>query len=468
VTTSLRTAAQRDLSRVAPSSTVISDGALVDTYARDRADGVVAGTPLAVVLVGDVRDAASVLRWANANAIPVVPRGAGSGLSGGANAVDGGVSLILDRLTEIRDLDVTGLTATVQAGVLTGNLKAAAASRGLYYPPDPASAAFCTIGGNIATNAGGLCCVKYGVTRDWVQQIEALLIDGTSIRVGRSTRKDVAGYDLRGLLIGSEGTLAVVTGATLRLRAAAAKPLTMVATFGTLDAAADAVVAITSGGPVPSMLEILDSFTLRAVEMMEPMGLDVDSAALLVIQSDATDSSDELTLMERACLAAGADYTARASDAVEADMLLHVRRQAFPALEHQGRTLLDDVAVPIPAMPDLLRGIQDIAVRHDVHIGTFGHAGDGNLHPTIVIPRGDVEAASRAEGAFADILQVAIGLGGTVTGEHGVGSLKTPWLRRSIGPSERRIQEQIKKVFDPQGLLNPGKAILTDDDQMPS
>lgn len=460
MTTSPGRAAQRDLARLAPRSAVIDDPSLMLSYARDRAEGAAAGAPLAVVLAGDAEDAAAVLSWASDRGVPVVPRGAGSGLSGGANGVDGAVTLVLDRLTAVDEADPETLTVRAQAGALTGDVKAAAARRGLYYPPDPASAAFCTIGGNIATNAGGLCCLKYGVTGDWVQHIDALLIDGSPLRVGRRARKDVAGYDLRGLLIGSEGTLAVTTAATLRLRPASAVPLTMVATFASLDTAASAVAGITTCGAVPSMLEILDSVTLRAVEEMEPMGLDPGTAALLVIQSDANDAEAELSLVRRACETAGADYAAVASDRLEADMLLHVRRQAYPALERQGRTLLDDVSVPVPAVAALLRGVHETARRHDVRIGTFGHAGDGNLHPTIVIPRGDAAAGSRAEKAFAEILDIALRLDGTVTGEHGVGSLKVPWLHHSLGPVERRLQAQVKQAFDPQGLLNPGRAIL--------
>jgi glycolate oxidase len=441
-----------------PSSAILTDPDVLDSYRRDQANFVEAGTPLAVVRPASTAEVQEAVRIASRHHVPVVPRGAGSGLSGGANAIDGCLVMSLAGMNRILDIDPRSLFAVVEPGVVNADLSKAVAELGLFYPPDPASAEFSTIGGNIATNAGGLCCVKYGVTRDFVLGLEVVLADGSVLRTGHRTVKGVAGYDLTALFVGSEGTLGVITQATLRLRPAPEPPATLVAFFADLKAAGVAIAEIISG-VVPSLLELMDNVTVKAVEEWKHMDLDVHAAALLLARSDTGGErgAAEIERMARACESAGATFVAQSSDPMEADLLLTARRLAHPALERQGATLLDDVAVPIGRIPELLEEIQGIADRHRVLIGTFGHAGDGNMHPTIVFDHRDEGAVLRARAAFEEILRTTLELGGTITGEHGVGVLKRPYLGAEIGPEGLRVHSIIKQALDPQGVLNPGK-----------
>jgi glycolate oxidase len=344
--------------------------------------------------------------------------------------------------------------------VLNAAVKAAAAEQGLWYAPDPASWEFSTIGGNLATNAGGLCCVKYGVTGDAVLGLEAVLADGSAVRTGGRTIKNVAGYDLTRLFVGSEGTLGIITEATLRLRPRPPPATTLVASFPTLVAAAAAITEIMATTR-PSLLELMDRTTVRAVEAYRPMGLDADAAALLLARSDAGGAQGvaECTRMAAVCEAAGATFLAHSADETEGELLLGARRLALPALERQGATLLDDVGVPLSRIAELLSAVERIAEERGVLIGTFGHAGDGNMHPTIVFDRNDPDAVARAQAAFDDILRGVDALGGTITGEHGVGSLKRPYLARQLGPQAMRVHLAIKAALDPLGILNPGKLL---------
>jgi glycolate oxidase len=330
----------------------------------------------------------------------------------------------------------------------------------MWYAPDPASKDFCSIGGNVNTNAGGLCCVKYGVTRDAVLGLEVVLADGRITRLGRRTIKGVAGYDLAGLMVGSEGTLGIVSMARLRLRPPPPPAVTAVAVFADTVAAGRAVADIMTIAS-PSLLEIMDRITLRAVEDWRPMGLDTSAVALLVIQSDLPGAAGEAEAdaMLAACEKRGATDCYRSEDPEQAEMLLGARRMAIPALESMGDWLLDDISVPRSRLAEAIAGIERIAVERDVLIGTFGHAGDGNLHPTIVTPRGDHDAATRALLAFDDMLDVAITLGGSVTGEHGVGLLKRRALNEELDPVAIDMHRAIKQALDPTGLLNPGKAL---------
>lgn len=451
----------RELEEDLPTATLVVDPDVLASYRHDQAGFVTAGHPAAAVLARSVADVRGVLRVAMTHGVPVVPRGAGSGLSGGANAVDGCIVLSLERMNRILDVDTEDLYAVVEPGVLNGDLSTAVEDLGLFYPPDPASASFSTIGGNIATNAGGLCCLKYGVTRDAVLELEVVLADGSVFQTGRRTVKGVAGYDLTGLLVGSEGTLGVVTRATLRLRPAPPPPSTLVAFFPTLTAAGRAVVELTANGIVPSLLELMDRTTVAAVDAHTGMGLDHDAAALLLAQSDASadQAHREIVMVAEHCEATGATYVAHTDDPDESDQLLTARKLAYAALEQRGATLLDDVAVPRSQIPALLESIERISERRAVEIGTFGHIGDGNMHPTIVYdPASDVSRKA-AQAAFSDILRSALDLGGTVTGEHGVGSLKKPFLARELGPVAARVHRTVKRALDPQEILNPGKAI---------
>ncbi|HZB03372.1 MAG TPA: FAD-linked oxidase C-terminal domain-containing protein [Actinomycetota bacterium] len=448
------------LARSLPSAALLTDRDVMESYRRDQAALPGAGMPLAVVRPRLAAEVQTTLRIASAGGVPVVPRGAGSGLSGGANAVDGGLVLSLTAMDRVLQIDRANLLAVVEPGVINGDLSAAAAERGLWYPPDPASAGFSSIGGNIATNAGGLCCAKYGVTRDSVLGLQVVLADGSLIRTGGRTVKRVAGYDLTGLFVGSEGTLGVVTEATLRLRPAPPPPATLVAFFGDLKSAGTAIAEITSE-VVPSVLELMDRHTVRAVDEWKHMDLDLDAAAMLIGRSDAggEQAANQIERMARACTSAGATLVARSSDPMEADLLMNARRLALPALERQGTILLDDVAVPIGRITELFEAIERIAADHAVVIGTFGHAGDGNMHPTLVYDHRDPEHVARARAAFQDILRAAVDLGGTITGEHGVGLLKRPWLTEELGDDGFRVHAAVKHALDPEGILNPGKVL---------
>jgi glycolate oxidase len=437
---------------------VVTDPGVLDSLRHDRALFVDAGRPRAAVRAASVDDVVATLLAANRYGVPVVTRGAGTGLSGGANALDGCIVLSTVGLNRILAIDEAGRTATVECGVLNGDLAAAVAARGLWYPPDPASRDISTIGGNVATNAGGACCLKYGVTGDHVAALDAVLADGTVIHTGGTTRKDVTGLDLTRLLVGSEGTLAVVVGVTVWLRPAPPPPSTLAAFFPDAAAAGDAVVAI-QHALSPSLLELMDRTTIRAVEALLHMGLDTDAGALLIARSDSTAAAADIRLMAAACEQAGATEVAHTDDPDEGEAFLHARRAALPAFERQGLTLLDDVAVPPTAVPGLIADIDAIAARHGLTIGTFGHAGDGNLHPTIVVDPLDPSARARAQDAFEAILDAGLARGGTLTGEHGVGRLKTPYLGRQLGPAERAIMARIKSAFDPNGILNPGRAL---------
>jgi glycolate oxidase len=439
---------------------VIDDADVLISYQRDQAGFVPAGMPAAAVFPRSTAEVSAVVEFASRLRVPLVARGAGSGLAGGANAIDGGIVLVLTRMDRIIDLDVAEQTVRVQPGVINADLSNRAREHGLWYPPDPASWEISTIGGNLATNAGGLCCVKYGVTRDWVQQLEVVLADGRVLTVGTRTVKGVAGYDLVGLFVGSEGTLGIITEATLRLRPAPPPRTTVVATFASLEAAGDAIGHVLAVA-APSLLEILDASTIAAIERWKRMGLDTDAAALVLAQSDLPGelAAVEASRIERACADAGADLVVASTDPDEAEMLLAARRFAFPALEQLGDTLLDDVAVPRSRLTEMIAAVADIARRHRLVIGTFGHAGDGNLHPTIVYDREDPGEVERTSAAFTDIVHEALRLGGTVTGEHGVGLLKRDHLHEELGAVGMNLQRSIKAALDPLGILNPGKVV---------
>jgi glycolate oxidase len=441
---------------------LILDPDVIEGYRRDAAaPGLLpAGMPLALARPRTTSEVQAVLAFATRHRLPVVPRGAGSGLSGGANAIDGCLLLSLERMDRLLELDEEMMTATFQPGLVNAQLRSAAAEHGLAYAPDPASFEVSTLGGNIATNAGGLCCVKYGVTRDALLALEVVLADGEAIRTGHLTRKGVAGYDLVSLFCGSEGTLGIVTEATVRLIQAPPPASTLAASFPTLAAAGEAVTRI-ARGLRPALLELMDRATLRAVAAHEPIELDLDAAALLFASSDEQPEparAAAIAAMAKVCEECGASLVVVSEDPAEGRILLAARRLAFPSLERLGATLLDDVAVPVPRIPALLVGIESIAAEHGVLIGTFGHAGDGNMHPTIVYDLKDKDAVAQARLAFAAILQLAVSLGGTVTGEHGVGLLKRGALGLELG-SGRRVHAAVKRAFDPEGILNPGKAI---------
>ncbi len=448
-----------DLIGCLPDGAVLTDRDLTATYRHDWARDPNAGWPLAVVRAGRTEDVQATLRWASAHGVPVVPRGAGSGLSGGATAVEGGLVLSLERMREIT-VDPVSRVAVVQPGLLNIEVKRAAAEHGLFYPPDPSSFEMCSIGGNAATNAGGLCCVKYGVTTDYVLGMHVVLADGTALRLGGPRLKDVAGLSLTKLFVGSEGLLGVITELTLRLVPAPPTACTMVAVFASVDEAAEAVLAITSQLR-PSMLELMDRTSINAVEDHTAMGLDRGAEAMLIARSDApgTSAGEEVAVMERASRAAGASEVFCTSDAEEGEAFAAARRAAFPALQRKGSLLLEDVGVALPQLPALVRGIEQIARRHETTIAVVAHAGDGNTHPLVVYDAADEAATSRAHAAFGAVMDLALELGGTITGEHGVGRLKKEWLPAYLGPDVLALTRRIKDALDPQGILNPGAVL---------
>jgi glycolate oxidase len=437
---------------------VQTDPDILTSFARDQAPLAPAGMPLALVRARSVDDVVKTLRFANERRIPVVTRAAGTGLAGGANAVDGCIVLLVAGLDRIVSIDEATRTAVVEPGVLNGVLAKEAAARGLYYAPDPASRDISTIGGNIATNAGGSCCLKYGVTGDHVAALKLVLADGTVIHTGGLTKKNVAGLDLTRLVVGSEGTLGVIVEATVRLLRAPSPPSTLVAFFDTLEDAAHAIVAMDARGGL-SMLEVMDQVTVTAVDEMTRMALDTSAAAMVLVQSDTRDAAATIAQCEELCRSHAARSVLCTDDPEEGRMLLGARRMALPALEKKGTTLLDDVAVPKPAIPEMLARIRHTGERHGLVIGTFGHAGDGNLHPTIVFDAANADSKKAAYAAFDEIVHDAMRLGGTITGEHGVGSLKRDYLGAMVGDAERALMQRIKLAFDPNGILNPGKAI---------
>ena len=435
---------------------VVTSPARIDSYRWDRANDPEAGNPVAVVRANNAEDVQATIRFAAAHGIPVVPRGAGSGLSGGSSAVEGGIILSMEKMRAIT-IDPQTRTAVVQPGAFNSEVKIAAAEHGLWYPPDPSSFEFCSIGGNIATNAGGLCCVKYGVTADYVLGMKVVLADGREVQLGGSRLKDVAGLNLTQLFVGSEGTLGVVTEATLRLVPAQRPPTTLIATFSTLDDSTNAVLAVASTMR-PSMLEFMDHTVINAVEDATGMGLDRDAAAMLVIQSDepAEYAAQEIASIEALCTQHNASEVFATSDPEEAEAIIVARRMAIPAVEQKGTLLLEDVGVPLPRLGDLVRGMEQISQDRNVLIAVLAHAGDGNTHPLLVFDPSDENQKQRAHLAYGEVMDLAVDLGGTITGEHGVGRLKRPWLVNSIGDDALELNYRVKQALDPNNILNPG------------
>ncbi|WP_369266463.1 FAD-binding oxidoreductase [Streptomyces harbinensis] len=441
-----------------PAEAVLTDTDVLDSYAHDMASFCPAGAPAVLVLPREREQVQHVLRVASELRVPVVPQGARSGLSGAANAVDGCVLLSLVRMNRIVNIDPVNRIAVVEPGVVNADLSKAVAGHGLAYPPDPSSWEQCTIGGNIGTGAGGLCCVKYGVTAEYVLGLDVVLADGRLLSTGRSTAKGVAGYDLTRLFVGSEGTLGVVVRAVVALRPAPPPQLVLAAEFGSAAAAGDAVCRIMAAGHTPSLLELMDRTSVRAVNRLLKMGLPESTEALLLAGFDTPEPGAELAAVGELCRAAGATEVVPAEDAAESEMLLAARRAGLSALEAvKGTTMIDDVCVPRARLAELLEGVARIADRHRLTIGVIAHAGDGNTHPTVCFDATDPDESRRARESFDAIMALGLQLGGTITGEHGVGVLKREWLARELGPDSLEVQRGIKAVFDPLGILNPGK-----------
>jgi glycolate oxidase len=416
--------------------------------------------PDLVVSPATTEEVAAILRMADSAGIPVTPRGAGTNLCGGAVPLYGGIVLSLNRFSTIFEISPAELLAVSQPGVTTSELASACAAHGLLYVPDPGSRSVSTIGGNIATCAGGLRGLKYGVTRNYVLGLEVVLASGDVIRTGGRLWKDVAGYDLTRLITGSEGTLGVITEATLALLPMPEFSSVGIAYFPSLRQAGRAVDTIIRSGVIPSTLEFLDNKCVNAVEDFARLGLNREAGALLLFGDDGAQSvvRDVVQAMSAKCAEAGAIEVTTAMTDEEAEALLAARRCTLPALTRRGSlTILEDIGVPRPLIADMVDTIRAVGEEHDLDFATFGHAGDGNLHPTCLIDATDEAAADRAIQAFARIFRTAIRLGGTITGEHGVGVAKLPYLSERLGPHQVELLGRIKRAFDPNTILNPGK-----------
>ncbi|WP_119288215.1 FAD-linked oxidase C-terminal domain-containing protein [Streptomyces sp. YIM 130001] len=441
-----------------PADAVLTDPDITRSYGHDMASFCEAGTPAVVVLPRTVEQVQHVMRTATEERVPVVPQGARTGLSGAANSGDGWIVLSLVRMDSILEIDPVDRIAVVEPGVVNAVLSRAVDEQGLYYPPDPSSWEECTIGGNIGTASGGLCCVKYGVTAEYVLGLDVVLADGRLLSTGRRTAKGVAGYDLTRLFVGSEGSLGVVVRAVLALKPRPPVQLVLAAEFTSGAAACDAVCRIMAEGHVPSLLEIMDRTTIRAVNDMAQMGLPETTEALLLCAFDTADPAADLAAVGALCTAAGATQVVPAEDRAESELLLQARRLSLVALEAvKGTTMIDDVCVPRSQLGAMLDGTARIAEKFDLTIGVCAHAGDGNTHPTVCFDAGDPDESRRARESFDEIMALGLELGGTITGEHGVGVLKKEWLARELGPVSLELHRGVKSTFDPLGILNPGK-----------
>jgi glycolate oxidase len=442
-----------------PAHRVLVDPDVMLGLSKDQGEGAAAGKPIAVIRAESTDEVAEVVRACIRNRVPVVTRGAGTGLSGGANATDGCVVVALDRMNKVLRVDPMERLAVVQAGVINDDLRREVAGYGLWYPPDPASSPWSTIGGNAATNAGGICCVKYGVTRDYVLALEMVTGTGEIVRIGHRTAKGVAGYDLVGLVVGAEGTLGVITEVTVRLRPLPPAPRSIVGFFGSIIDAGNAVRAVAAAGLTPSALELMDRHCLAAVDAWKNMGLSVDAEVILLGRIDDPGSTGDAqaAAMVECFNASGATYAAASTSDEEADAMFAARRLAYPALERLGPVVTEDVCVPKAEVPEMLARIEAAANRHGIKIANVAHAGDGNLHPLLVAQTGDEDERHRTELAFEEIIADAIALGGTVTGEHGVGLLKRHGLSQELDPAVMEMHRAVERALDPHNIMNPGK-----------
>ena len=450
----------------------LSDGALttdpdvIDAHSSDEALFCPREGAIALVRATSAEDVQEVMAFASAHRVPVVPQGARSGISGGANASPGAILLNVSKMNDVVAVNEAERLVTVQPGIINQDLKDHLSPFGLSYPPDPGSVALSSIGGNIATNAGGLCCVKYGVTRDYVRSLTVVLADGTITTLGPQTAKGVAGLDMRHLFIGSEGTLGIVVEATLRLVPALPEPFTAIATFPDERSGLQTVADFMAGGGVPSLFEFLDGASLRMLNDYGDFGLDDDAGSMLIMQVDdnPTDAEAAMATFTAVAERCGALDVAYSDDPSDSAALITARRMIQPAYEkfagaHGGGQLLDDVCLPRTAVPEFCDRLTELRSSSGLEIALVAHAGDGNMHPSIFFDSSDKGETAKAEEVFAEIMRIGIDLGGTITGEHGVGFLKRAWLPNELDEGSRRIQLAVKNALDPLGILNPGKML---------
>lgn len=448
-----------ELIRIVGSENALTDKEDLIAYSFDGT-AAMQQLPACVAFVRTTEEVTRVLKLANECRVAVVTRGSGTGLSGGSLPSADCLVLCTVKLDRILELDRANLTMLVEPGVTTLQVADAAIAAGLFYPPDPGSMRISTIGGNVAENSGGLRGLKYGVTRNYVMGLEVVLPSGETLWTGNKCVKDVAGYSLKDLFIGSEGTLGVITKVLLRLIPKPAAKKTMVATFAQMDHAADAVSAIIAAQIIPCTLEFLDRMTVHCVEDYAKIGLPLDCEALLLMETDGHPAvvAEEAAQMERICRERGCREIRIAKDEAEATKLASARRTAFSALARVApTTILEDATVPRSELAKMIRFVEAVAKKFKLRIGTFGHMGDGNLHPTFLTDERNKEEMHRVEEAFKEIFDEAIRLGGTITGEHGVGLAKKSFLPKFAGDAQMRVMRELRRVLDPNGILNPGK-----------
>lgn len=437
---------------------VETDPALLETFTMDRSGHRSPGAPLAVVNAGTIEDVQTACRIASEFRVPVVTRGAGTGLAGGAIASPGEIVLSLIGMDRILEISPENRLAVVQPGILNGDLNRVVADHGLWWAPDPASKDISTVGGNIAMNAGGLLCAKYGVTREAVLALKVVLADGRLISVGHRTVKGVTGYDVCALMIGSEGTLGIIVEATLKLTPLVeGEVVTVGGFFDSVEDASAAASAVTACGLVPSIMELMDGRTIAAMEQHAGAPVFGGAGAFLLVQCDGPAAGDTADRVVELAAAAGGRMETT-TDSGESDRLVGLRRNAFPALEAMGTMLVEDMAVPRDRMAEAFAAIRRIEEKYDIAIPTTCHAGDGNLHPSFVYT-GD-EVPENVWAAASEMFGTALDLGGTLSGEHGIGLLKRKWLRDELGDDQYELQHGIKQLFDPLGILNPGKVFV--------
>ncbi len=419
--------------------------------------------PDVAVLPESTEEVVAVVRIAAEYQVPVVPRGMASGLAAASVPFSGGIALSLTRMNRILELDEVNRTVRVEAGIITADLQAYVEARGLFYPPDPSSNKHSTIGGNIACNAGGPRCLKYGVTGDYVMGLTVVLPDGCILQTGGKAIKNVVGYDLTSLFVGSEGTLGVITEALLKLIAKPQSVRTALAEFPSLDDASRTVNSVLAAGVVPATLELMDETAIACIEEAMHLGLPLDVEAMLIIETDGSDDEAvrrEMEVVERVCRENGARKVTVARDEKERAQLWRARRSVSPSLARKAPNKLgEDITVPRSAIPEAIRRIKEISARHGLPIVVFGHAGDGNLHPNILFDKRDPVQWEKVEVMAGEIFGVALDLGGTLSGEHGVGVLKRPYMERALGLVSIDVQRRIKEALDPLNIMNPGKVL---------
>lgn len=440
---------------------VFADKADLVAYSYDAAV-LDAAVPAVVLRPLDAQALGLAVRLCNEHKLPLTVRGAGTNLSGGTIPDEGGVVIVTNGLNRILEINEADMYARVEPGVVTAKLAAAVEAKGLFYPPDPGSQSVSTLGGNVAENAGGLRGLKYGVTRDYVMGLEFFDVEGNLIKTGSRTVKCATGYNLTALMVGSEGTLGVLKEITLKLIPLPAHRKSMIAVFDKIEAASETVAAIIAARIVPATLEFMDNFTIRAVEADSNVGLPTDAAALLLIELDghAAQVEEDAEKVAAVCKQQGALSLRVAEDSAERDKVWEARRRALSALAKLKPTLvLEDATVPRSQIPAMVRAVQEISRKFDLSIGTFGHAGDGNLHPTILTDKRDKAEWARVESAIEAIFDRALALGGTLSGEHGIGTAKSGFMEKETGPGAIVYSRRIKSALDPNNILNPGKII---------